>query len=238
VLPPPPHYEPCQEFLLQGDIGHFPFIQIVKMNEEHLLPSTEMPPPSKAIPSYPGMVETAIAIDRVPYGLRRWHGLGIVVDQTSELQKYPADSRVTVAPLVPAAASGLNWATAVAGQYAGVLVLPSCDAGAALGGMPKTDWPEVVVAFRSVTTTSRAIAEAGRMMTVTPKLAALLAAKLAEMYGERTWARLKHFSNVLGQTLEEIDDLGKPDEPPATGRWALLSFSNHERLQVFVSPKD
>jgi hypothetical protein len=75
------------------------------------------------------------------------------------------------------------------------------------------------------------------MMTLTPRMAALLVGKLAEMFGARHWARMAHFANVEGQILSHVDDIGSEQPPPTTGKWAVLSFENHERLHVFVNPK-
>jgi hypothetical protein len=238
VLPPAPHYEPAQEQLLQGDIGFFPFMQIVRPDESDALPGATMPPTVRAIPVFDGMRDTAVTVSGVEYVIRQWNGLGVVVDQTSELRNSPLDSRVTVAPLVPSDASGLKWDTATAGLYAGVLALPEASRSSISDNFPPSDWPNVVLLPRSMTTVSRKIAESGRMMTLTPPMAALLAAKLTEMFGARQWARMKHFANVEGQALVQIDDLGKTQGPPTKGKWALLHFANHERLQVFVNPAD
>ncbi|MGO9179178.1 MAG: hypothetical protein ACLQBX_17705 [Candidatus Limnocylindrales bacterium] len=238
MLPPPPHYEPCHPYLLQGDIGYFPFTQVLRPSESTVLPSGSMPPTEKGVPVFEGMRQTAVNLGGADHLLRHWYGLGVVVDQTSELRNSPKDSRVTVAALVSENACGLTWDAAVAGRYAGVLVLPEASLGSIGDDFPPIDWPGVAVLGRSLTTVSRGIVESGRMMTLTPPMAALLAAKLAEMFGDRQWARMKHLANVEGQQLVRIDDLGKEAGPPPSGRWALLHFGNHERLQVFVSPKD
>jgi hypothetical protein len=180
---------------------------------------------------------TPIVVDGNRYLLRQWTGLGIVIDHTSELRNSPNDSRVTVAPLVPANASGLHWETAMAGMYVGVLPFPPCARHAAVGGVPEDDWAPAVGVVRSVTTLSRSVVEARRMMTLTPPMTALLAAKLAEYFGERQWARRSHLGNVLDQPLIEVLDVGRPEPPPEKGTWVVLNFANKERLQVFLNPK-
>ncbi len=170
MLPPPPHYERFQSFLLQGDIGFFPFTQVVALHEDEALPGVALPSAVAGIPAFENMRMTTIGIGDTVYLLRHWQGLGIVIDQTSELMKRKDDSRVVVAPLVPASASGLDWALAAAGQYAGVLALPESAASSIAAGFPEADWPNMVTAARSVTTVSRSLAEAGRMMTLSTHL--------------------------------------------------------------------
>jgi hypothetical protein len=124
------------------------------------------------------------------------------------------------------------------GQIAGGLPLPQAARGSIAEGFPEKDWPDLVLAARSVTTISRGIVEAGRLMSLTPQMGILLMAKLAEMYGARQWTRVKHFKNVDGRTLVQVDDIGKADGPPTKGRWVVLTFDNGEHMQVFVNPKD
>jgi hypothetical protein len=237
VFPPPPHYEPCQDFLLQGDIGYFPFVQLVAPTEATALPSADMSN-QRGVPAFEGMGTTPISIDGRSYLLRHWAGLGMVIDHTSELRNSEADSRVTVAPIVDAGRSGFNWAATMTGEVVGAMPLPACGMGGAVAGMPERDMPELVVLPRTVVGISRRIAHDGRMMTLTPPMAAFLAAKLSQMYAERQWARMIHVDNVIGHSLVEVLDVEKPDGPPSKGRWAVLNFANHERLQVWLHYRD
>jgi hypothetical protein len=237
VLPPPPHYEPCQEFLLQGDIGYFPFAQLVEPTEASGLPSAEISS-ERGVPAFEGMSSSPVSIGGHGYLLRHWSGLGMVIDNTSELGNSKADSRVTVAPIVDVGHSGFNWAATSTGEIVGAVPLPACQMGAAVAGMPERDMPELVVLPRTVVGVSRRIALDGRMMTLTPPMAAFAAAKLSQMYAERQWARIRHVDNVLGQSLVEVLDVDKPDGPPSKGRWAVLNFANHERLQVWLHYRD
>ena len=234
ALPPPPYYERCQPDLLQGDIGYFPFAQLVRVDEAAVLPGSDMPPTERGIPVLEALEQTGVTIGGNDYLLRHWSGYGMVLDQTSELRNSPRDSRVTIALLVARAASGLNWEPAVAGQYAGVLALPAAERGSITEAFPPEQWPDCVMLARSVTSVSRAVVEAGRMMTLSPPMAAVLAAKLAEMFSERQWARMRHLANVEGQRLVAVDDIGRTAGPPAKGNWAVLHFENHERLQVYL----
>jgi hypothetical protein len=238
VLPSPPHYERAQPHIQQGDIGYFPFSQLVRPDEVDTHPGARMPPTVHGVPVFEGMVDTLVTTAGVDYLLRSWHGLGIVVDVTSELANSPQDNRVSIAPLVPVAASGLRWDLAESLRYAGVIPLPAAERDSISTGFPVSDWPAVVGLPRSVATVSRRIVESGRMMTLSPRMAVLLAAKLAEMFGTRQWARMKHFANVEGQRLLDVVDVAKPDSAPTKGRWVVLNFENHERMQVFVSPRD
>jgi hypothetical protein len=163
--------------------------------------------------------------------------LGVVIDVTSELMNSPDDGRVTVAPLVPRAAVTLDWEQVLDGKVAGTMALPAVQSGSIRDGFPPADWPDVLLAARSVTTLTRRIVEAGRMMTLTPRMGAVLAAKLAEMFGARQWVRMRHFDNVEGRVLVQVDDIGRLDPPPTDGKWAILHFDNHERMHVFVNAR-
>lgn len=237
MLPPTPHYERHRQFIQQGDIGFFPFAQLLRPDEGDWLPGADQPPTVKAIPVFENMTEATVTVDGSSYLMRKWHGLGLVVDVTSELMNSPRDSRVTVAPLVPRAAVNLNWEQVVRGQIAGVLPLPQAERGSIDTEFPESDWPDVLLAARSLTTISRGIVESGRLMALTPRMTILLVTKLAEMFGARHWARMKHFANVEGQVLAQVDDIGKAQPPPTDGKWAVLTFGNGERIQVFVSPQ-
>lgn len=238
MLPPTPHFERHQEILMQGDIGFFPFAQLAIPSEAASLPADILQPAARGIPAFEGLVQIPLATEFGEYLLRRWHGLGVVIDVTSELMNSPEDSRVTVAALVPRDAVNLSWEAAIRGQLAGVLAIPRVERGSLTPGFPEADWPDMVLSARSLTTVSRGIAESGRMMTLTPRMVALLVAKLSEMFGARQWARMKHFANVEGQVLSHVDDIGKDQAAPTDGKWAVLHFANKERLQVFVSPKN
>ena len=218
VLPSPPHYEPCQDFLLQGDIGYFPFVQLVAPTEAAVLPSAEISN-ERGVPAFDRMATTPVNIDGQSCLVRHWLGLGMVIDSTSELRNSPRDSRVTVAPIVDAGRSGFNWAAAMNGEVVGAVPLPACEMGGAVAGMPERDMPELLVLPRTVVGVSRRMAHDGRMMTLTPPMAAFLAAKLSQLYAERQWARIRHLDNVVGQPLVDVLDVDKPDGPPSKGRW-------------------
>jgi len=98
LLPPAPHYEPCQDYILQGDIGYFPFAQIVLPTESESLPGPASTNPR--VPAFEGMITHDLVVDDVTYQLRQWRGLGMVIDATSELANSPDDNRVTVIPIV------------------------------------------------------------------------------------------------------------------------------------------
>lgn len=237
MLPPAPYYERHREFVRQGDIGYFPFTQLLRTDEGASLPGSEPPPTAKAVPVFEGMTEVTVTFDGTDYLMRRWHGLGLVIDVTSELMQSPHDSRVTVAPLVPRAAVTLNWEQVVQGRVAGVLPLPQTERGSIDAEFPEADWPDVLLAARSLATISRGIVEKGRLMSLTPRMAVLLVAKLSEMFGARHWARMKHFANVEGEVLAQVNDIGRTQPAPTDGKWAVLTFGNGERMQVFVSPQ-
>lgn len=129
ALPPTPHYERCHHFVRQGDIGYFPFVQLLTTTEASSLPNGILPPTAKAVPVFEGMAEGETIIDGTSYLVRRWHGFGIVVDVTSELMQSPNDNRITVAPLVPRAAANANWDQVVHGVVAGVQALPAAMQG-------------------------------------------------------------------------------------------------------------
>ena len=221
----------------QGDIGFFPFTQLLRLDEAEWLPGPTLPPTIEAVHVFEGMTDATVTIDSTDYLMRRWHGLGLVIDVTSELMQSPEDSRVTVAPLVPRAAVTLSWEQVVRGRVAGVLPLPAAERGSIDVEFPEADWPDVILAARSLTTISRGIVEEGRLMSLTPRMAVLLVAKLSEMFGARHWARIKHFANVEGQVLAQVDDIGKAQPPPTDGNWAVLTFGNGERMRVFVDPR-
>lgn len=238
MLPPTPYYERHHDFIKQGDIGFFPFTQLLRPSEGDSLPGRVAPTAVKGIPVFDKMTETPLTFDGTDYLLRHWHGLGVVIDVTSEIMNSPDDSRVTVAALVPRVAIQLDWAAATRGQLAGVLPLPEAQRSSIEADFPDADWPDVVLSARSLSTVSRGIVESGRMMSLAPRMAILLVAKLSEMFGARHWARMRHFDSVEGQVLVQVDDIGRAGGPPADGKWAVLTFNNSERIQVFVNPKD
>lgn len=225
------------EFVRQGDVGYYPFSQLLRLDEREWQPKGEPPPTVKGIPVFDGMKETTVSVDGIDYLMRHWNGLGVVIDVTSELMNSEHDSRVTVAPLVPKEAVKVNWNQAVDGRLAGVLSIPAVDRGSIDADFPEADLSDVILAVRSVTTISRGIVSEGRLMSLTPRMVAVLASKLSEMFGERAWARMSHFPNVEGRRLERVDDIGKKSPPPTDGKWAVLTFDNGERMQVFVNPE-
>ena len=233
MIPPGPHYEPCQDFLLQGDIGFFPFVQITAQGEAGGVPNGEKSD-LRGIPTFRGMETAEIVIEGVPYAARVWRGLGLVIDQTSELRNSEADNRVTVIPIVAAEDAGVPWEAAGRGEIVGAVPLPGAAKGSGVGGVPATDMRDLVALPRTAVNVSRALALEGRMMTLTPPMAVVLAAKLSEFYAERQWARLDHLGNVVGQTLVDVLEIGKINEPPPKAQYAILNFANHERLQVYL----
>jgi hypothetical protein len=70
------------------------------------------------------------------------------------------------------------------------------------------------------------------MMTLTPRMHAVLAEKIAEYYAMRPWSRLTHAENAIGHALVDASETGRSD--PACGRWVVLTFANHERLHVIM----
>jgi hypothetical protein len=235
-LPPAPHYERPADFIRQGDIGFFPFIQLLRTDEDGWLPNGTPPPTVKGVPVFEGLTQSSLSFDGSEYLVRQWHGLGVVVDMTSELMQSPQDSRVTVAALVPKEAVKTNWGLAMAGRLAGVLPVPAVERGSLEADMPDADIPDVLLATRSVTTVSRGIVLEGRMMSLTPRMVAVLVSKLGEHFGARAWSRLPHFGNVEGQRLVRVDDIESPKPPPTEGKWAVLSFESGERMHVFLNP--
>ena len=221
---------------MQGDIGYYPFVQFALPGE--LPPLDPAAPPQKGVPSFDGATDDLVEIGDTQLVARRWFGLGVIIDVTSELLKRPYDTRVTVAALAPRRSANVNWEAAARGELVGVLALPEAPRDSISAGFPEADWPPLVLAGRSVTTISRQMAHDGRLMTLQPQMTGLLAAKLSEMYAERHWARASQLPNVLNQTLVSVDDIGKAGPKPPDGRWVVMSFGNKERLQVLLNPKE
>jgi hypothetical protein len=236
LLPPAPYYERPAEFIRQGDVGFFPFAQLLKTDEDGRLPGGTPPPTMEGIPAFDGMTEATVTFDGSEYLMRRWHGLGVVIDMTSELMKRPENSRVTVVPLVPKEAVKVNWGLAMAGRLAGVLPIPAVEQGTIDTDLPDSDMPDVLLSARSITTVSRGIVIEGRMMSLTPRMVAVLVSKLGEHFGNRAWSRMTHLGNVVGQRLERVDDIESGKPVPTAGRWAVMTFENGERMHVFVDP--
>lgn len=214
-----PDYVEATGDLSQGEIvlAYFAFTRLPGESP----PGSEYDPVGM-VPPYPD----AVALDGpngVEVGLAA--SFGVVVTHGCELDRQMNrgvgrehwDARVAVAPIVGRSqAPLLNWDAIERDQVIGQVYLPPVEAGGVGAGAPAQSWPGGFADLRSISVTSRLIAERGRLMGIGPGRLVTLQHQLQKFFVFRVPSSLEVVETLKGATI--LDVLA------ATGRYVDLAI--------------
>lgn len=202
-----------EEELSSGDIA---FLTLARVRERGEVPPGSAYDPAGRIPAYPAPATVALAHDRevaldTVFAIVVTHSCEIDRQKNMGADEGHWDCRLTVAPIVPEPrvrladgedAETTNWEAIAANVPVASLYLPAvADLAAIDPALPSTAWPRAFADLRGLSTVSRRMVQADRLMGLSADYVGVLQRQLARFFTWREIARHELVEAMVGRRI-------------------------------------
>ena len=199
--------------LSSGDIAYVPLARTRGVGE---VPPGDAYDPIGRIPAYPTPATLALAHDRegaldAMFGLVVTHSCEIDRQRNLGADEGHWDCRLTVAPIVAeprvrlgdeASTETANWEAIAANAPVASLYLPAVDDLSSMdASLPSIAWPRAFADLRGLSTVSRAMVRADRLMGLSAEYVGMLQRQLARFFTWRDVARHELVEALVGRRI-------------------------------------
>jgi hypothetical protein len=203
-----------------GDIA---YLTLARTREAGEVPPGEVYDPIGRIPAYPRPATLALAHGRevaldTMFGLVVTHSCEIGRQRNRGADEGHWDCRLTVAPIVPEprvrfgggpAAEAGAWGAIAENIPVASFYLPDVANLSALGpDMPAEAWPRAFADLRGLSTVSRRIVRADRLMGLAPDYVGVLQRQLVRFFVWRDIARHEQVESLVGRRVVSVIPAG------------------------------
>jgi hypothetical protein len=196
-----------------GDIA---FLTLARTREAGEAPPGDVYDPIGRVPAYPTPATLALAHGRevavdTMFGLVVTHSCEIDRQKNRGADEGHWDCRLTVAPIVPeprvrfgngGAAEAAVWDAIAANVPVASVYLPGvADLSAMDPGLPAMPWPRAFADLRGLSTVSRRMVRADRLMGLSPEYLGILQRQLVRFFVWREVARHEQVEAMVGRRI-------------------------------------